>query len=219
MTTTPCRKSTSCKATIPRTKAALKSIRITADIQSNSQSIKRSPNSIKGQKSVNSPGLTPLRISKMCSKDSTGLFGSRCSMSTFQSLSMWQGQCRARKTATPAKKFVKLSSSFFSRRWAKRSLGIGNISISSLVEITSSRRHWWQSQSVIFAGLKRCFDQPKPFRQETCLRPTMHSKMSGSTCCFIKRTATSNLKSGKRLCDETLETVTALPRERRVTAG
>ena len=36
----------------------------------------------------------------------------------------------------------------------------------------------------------------------------MHSKMSGSTCCFIKRTATSNLKSGKRLCDETLETVT-----------
>ena len=107
MTTTPCRKSTSCRATITRTKTELKSIRITAVIQSNSQSIKRSMNSIKGQKSVNSPGWTPLRSSKMCSKDSTGLLGSRCSPSTFWSLLMQRGQCRARRTVTPAKNFCR----------------------------------------------------------------------------------------------------------------
>ena len=144
-TTTPCQKSTSCRATIPRTKAVLKSIRIMMDTQSNSQSIKQSPNSIKGQKSVYSPGSTPLRSSKMCSKDNTGLLGSRCSTSTFWSLSMQWGQCQARRTATLSKIFVKLSSSFFSGRWAKWSLGIGNISISGLVEITSSRRRWWQN--------------------------------------------------------------------------
>ena len=88
----------------PQNKAELKSIRITAVTQSNSQSIKRSSNLIKGQKSVNSPGSTPLRSSKMCSKVSTGLLGSRRSMSTFRSLSTRQGQCRASKIATLAKK-------------------------------------------------------------------------------------------------------------------
>jgi hypothetical protein len=75
---------------------------------------KRSPNLIKGQKSVNSPGPTPLQSLKMCSKDSTGLPGSRHSMSTFQSLLTQQGQCRASKITTPVKIFVKLLSSFFS---------------------------------------------------------------------------------------------------------
>ncbi len=91
MTMTHCPKSTICRATIPRTKVELRSTRIMVSTQLNSLLIKRYPNLTKGQKSTASPGLTSLRSLKMCSKDSTGLPGSRRSMSIFQNLSMQQG--------------------------------------------------------------------------------------------------------------------------------
>ncbi len=45
-------------------------------------------------------------VDSMCFKDSTGLPGSRRSMSTFWSLAARQGQCRASKIATPVKKLL-----------------------------------------------------------------------------------------------------------------
>ena len=150
--------------------------------------IKQSPSLTKGQKSATSPGLTPLQSLKMCSKDSTGVPGSRRSPSIFQNLLTWQGQLRANKITTPARTFMELFSSFSSGRWMKRSLGISNTFSFSLVETMSSRSQWWRRHLIIFAGLNRCFDQPKPFRRGTSPSPMAYSELIVSVCCSTRRT-------------------------------
>ncbi len=174
----------------PKTKTLLKSTRIMEVTPSSSPSTRWSPSLIREQRNVNSPGSTPSRSSRTCCRDSTWLRGSRRSTSTFRSPSTQQGQFRANKIVTWMKTFVEPSRSFFSGRWMRKSLEIGNTLTYSPEEIISSKRQWWRSQSIILVGSKRCFAQLKPFRLVTCLRPTTHTRLSGFTCLFIWRTAT-----------------------------
>ncbi len=116
MTTTPCTLSEVYKlrSNNPKNKNLVEihkdnrgySIKFTVD--------KTIPEFNQGAESANSPGSTPSRSSRICSRDNTGLRGSRCSTSTSRSLSTQRGQFRAIKIVTRMRSFVERSRSFFS---------------------------------------------------------------------------------------------------------
>ncbi len=156
---------------------------------------KRFPNLTKGLRNVTSPGQTPLWGSKMCSRATTEWPGNKCFMSTFQSPLMQWCQCWLRKIAIWKRTSIKHFSSLFSRRWTRKSLGIGSTSTCSLGETMLSRDPWCKHQSIIFEDLKRWFVWQKLSQQETCNRPTKCYNPSGFTCLSTLMITQSMLKA------------------------
>ncbi len=132
----------------------------------------------------------------MCTRAITEQPGNRCFTSTFHSLLMQRCQCQLRKTLTWKKTSIKQFSSLFSKCWTRKSLGIGNTSICSLGETTSSKSQWCKCQPIIFDDLKRWFVLQKLSQQETCNHPTRRYNSSGSTCLSTLRIPQSMLRVG-----------------------
>ncbi len=151
---------------------------------------------IKRLKNVTSTGQTPLWSLKMCSRAITEQPGNRCFRSTFQCPLMQRCQCQLRKIVTWKKTSIKQFSFLCSGRWTRNSLGIGNTSICSLGETTSSKSRWCKCQPIIFKDSRRWFVLQKLSQQETCNCPTRCYNLSGSSCPSTLWIAQSMLRVG-----------------------
>ena len=135
---------------------------------------------------------------RMCSKDSTGLPGSRCFTSTSQSPLTQRCQFWSSKIATLVRTSIELFGSFFSRCWTRRSLEICNTSIYLQPGgdyVFRKPTMTWHHLLIIFECLKRCFDWPNPFWRGTSPSLTTHSISSGSTCCSTQRVVWDTLRA------------------------
>ncbi len=138
--------------------------------------------------------MQPFGSLRMCSRATTKRPGNRCFTSTFQSPSMQLCQYQLCRITVWKKTSIKQFSSLFSKRWTRKSLGIGSISTCNPAETTSSRNWWCSPPWNIFDDSKRWSGQQRLSQQETCIRPTKRCSLNGFTCLFIRKTGWSMWK-------------------------
>ncbi len=162
---------------------------------SSSPSIRPSLSLTREQKNATLTGPTPLQSLRMCSRATIEQPGNRCFMSTFRSPLMRLSQYRLSRIAIWKKTSIKQFSSSFSKRWTRKSLGIGSISIYSPAETMSSRSWWCRPPWNIFEDSKRWSGWQKPSQWETCIHPIKRCSLSGSICLSTRKTGPSTLKA------------------------